>query len=91
MWFYLYRWIKDWDSSIKLELDSWLFSRMLLINRVGSLKDFEIVEFFFKEDLEKFFIDFREIGYGSFGVVYFVWDVCINEVVVIKKMFYSGK
>lgn len=64
---------------------------MLVGGWVGSLKDLDVVEFFFKDDLEKFFFDFWEIGYGSFGVVYFVWDVWNSEVVVIKKMFYSGK
>lgn len=40
--------------------------------RVGSLKDPEISELFFKEDPEKLFTDLREIGHGSFGAVYFV-------------------
>uniref|UniRef100_A0A8C7XHT5 Serine/threonine-protein kinase TAO2 n=1 Tax=Oryzias sinensis TaxID=183150 RepID=A0A8C7XHT5_9TELE len=59
--------------------------------RAGSLKDPEVAELFFKEDPEKLFSDLREIGHGSFGAVYFAWDVRTNEVVAIKKMSYSGK
>ncbi|XP_073719264.1 serine/threonine-protein kinase TAO1 [Misgurnus anguillicaudatus] len=59
--------------------------------RAGSLKDPEIAELFFKEDPEKLFSDLREIGHGSFGAVYFAWDVRTSEVVAIKKMSYSGK
>ncbi|CAB1333251.1 unnamed protein product, partial [Coregonus sp. 'balchen'] len=59
--------------------------------RVGSLKDPEVAELFFKEDPEKLFSDLREIGHGSFGAVYFARDVRTTEVVAIKKMSYSGK
>jgi len=43
--------------------------------RAGSLKDPEVAELFFKEDPEKLFSDLREIGHGSFGAVYFVWQL----------------
>ncbi|XP_026578454.1 serine/threonine-protein kinase TAO2-like [Pseudonaja textilis] len=59
--------------------------------RVGSLKDPEVAELFFKDDPEKLFVDLREIGHGSFGAVYFARDIRNNEVVAIKKMSYSGK
>uniref|UniRef100_A0A8C6KDS2 non-specific serine/threonine protein kinase n=1 Tax=Nothobranchius furzeri TaxID=105023 RepID=A0A8C6KDS2_NOTFU len=58
-------------------------------SRVGSLKDPEIADLFFREDPEKLFTDLREIGHGSFGAVYF--DARTNDVVAIKKMSYSGK
>uniref|UniRef100_A0A1A8Q0Z2 non-specific serine/threonine protein kinase n=7 Tax=Nothobranchius TaxID=28779 RepID=A0A1A8Q0Z2_9TELE len=60
-------------------------------SRVGSLKDPEIADLFFREDPEKLFTDLREIGHGSFGAVYFAQDARTNDVVAIKKMSYSGK
>ncbi|XP_062858900.1 serine/threonine-protein kinase TAO2 [Trichomycterus rosablanca] len=59
--------------------------------KVGSLKDPEVAELFYKEDPEKLFTDLHEIGHGSFGTVYFARDIRTNEVVAIKKMSYSGK
>lgn len=46
--------------------------------RAGSLKDPEVAELFFKEDPEKLFSDLREIGHGSFGAVYFVWQLNLH-------------
>ena len=46
--------------------------------RAGSLKDPEVAELFFKEDPEKLFSDLREIGHGSFGAVYFVWQLHLH-------------
>ncbi|KAI5162745.1 Syntaxin-8 [Manis pentadactyla] len=54
------------------------------------LKDPETAELFFKEDPEKLFTDLREVGHGSFGAVYSARDVRTNEVVAIKKLFYTG-
>ncbi|KAG7273094.1 hypothetical protein CRUP_024824 [Coryphaenoides rupestris] len=48
--------------------------------RVGSLKDPDVAELFYREDPEKLFADLREIGHGSFGAVYFARDIRNNEV-----------
>lgn len=51
------------------------YTKMPSSVRAGSLKDPEVAELFFKEDPEKLFSDLREIGHGSFGAVYFVWQL----------------
>ncbi|XP_057355497.1 serine/threonine-protein kinase TAO1-like [Manis pentadactyla] len=63
---------------------------MLSTTPTEGLKDPEIAELFFKEDPEKLFTDLREVGHGSFGAVYSARDVHTNEVVAIKKLFYTG-
>ncbi|XP_057355498.1 serine/threonine-protein kinase TAO1-like [Manis pentadactyla] len=63
---------------------------MLSTTPTEDLKDPEIAELFFKEDPEKLFTDLREVGHGSFGAVYSARDVRTNEVVAIKKLFYTG-
>ena len=57
----------------------------------GSLKDPEVAELFSSSDPEKRFTDLREIGHGSFGAVYFAYDLAASQNVAIKKMSFSGK
>lgn len=47
--------------------------------RVGSLKDPDVADLFCRDDPEKLFTDLREIGHGSFGAVYFVSTLFLEQ------------
>lgn len=56
---------------------------MLSSLKVGSLKDPEVAELFYREDPEKLFTDLHEIGHGSFGTVYFVCSLSDRKCFVL--------
>ncbi|XP_065190447.1 serine/threonine-protein kinase TAO3-like [Sycon ciliatum] len=60
-------------------------------SKIDPFNDPAIRGFFNPKDPEVVYADFREIGHGGFGSVYYARDNVTSEVVAIKKMAYSGK